>query len=216
MGSALLSLLADERNHIIAVDRKPRKKFAAGVYPIAISDLSSFAQVRRLASQLLRKKIKLDWVINFVGLAGEQKPLLKQSSKNIDRLVGVNLLSAIYAVQQLLPFMLPGGGIINVSSTAGLRPNGRHAVYSAAKAGLIAFTSAMARAAADIEPYNLSFVTVCPGPTNTQMRQDLMGDAAMHQSPNVVANTIKKVIRGNYKNGDVLLVEKGACQVISE
>lgn len=219
MGKALVDLLTQSGAKLILVDRNGARKKNRTSESIILRytvDMADYQAVRRLASTLHRKHVKLDWVINLIGYADHAGVLNTQTADRINKLVSVNLLSIIFATRELTPLMQARGGFINISSTAGLRPNGRYAVYSAAKAGVIAFTQAMARAAGDISPANLSFIAVCPGPTNTPMRQKLVGDADMHQPPEVVAKAIQKIIAGSsYRNGDVILVEKGRRRIIT-
>lgn len=212
MGKALVTLLRARGANLILVDRRGKKtKKKNSAFSV---DTTNYQAVHRLASSLRRKRIKLDWVINLVGYADHAGPLNNQTRDRINKLVSVNLLSIVYITRELAPLTRPDGGVVNVASTAGLRPNGRYAVYSAAKAGVIAFTQAMARAVPDIVPRNLSFIALCPGPTNTPMRQKLVGDAEKHQSPGIVAQAIEKIISGNYRNGDVILVERGRSRLV--
>ena len=218
MGSALADLLQTDGARLILVDRQQPKRqkkdrLAAGTKFIA--DVSDYQAVRRLAARLHRAGDKLDWIVNLVGWADRVTTLREQSRGRIDKLVAINLLAAIYITRELTPLLRSGGGMINIASTAGLRPNGLYAVYAAAKAGVVAFTQAMARSAADMSQSKLSFVALCPGPTNTLMRKKLVGDAQKHQSPTVVAQAIEKILSGAYRNGDVILVEKGHSRLVS-
>lgn len=218
MGKALVTLLRARGANFILVDRqrkKTRGKGSASIQEFHGVDVTDYSAVRRMASSLRRKRIKLDWVINLVGYADRADPLKNQTRDRINKLVSVNLLSIIYITRELAPLIRPGGGVVNVASTAGLRPNGRYAVYSAAKAGVIAFTQAMARTQSDTPEHAISFITLCPGPTNTPMRQKLVGDAEKHQSPWIVAQAIEKIISGNYRNGDVILVERGRSRLVT-
>lgn len=179
-------------------------------------DLGEPQGAKRLARYLQSNRTPLDWVIHLVGWIDEPIPFAKQSPRNINRTVASNLFSAMYVTRELTPFVRTGGGVIMIASTAGLRPNGRYAAYSSAKAGVIAFMRAMASSAPDLPASDIRFITVCPGPTNTDMRQKLSGDAALHQSPDIVAGAIEKIVATRrYRNGDVILVEKGRTRIVS-
>ena len=189
MGLALTELLSAQGVRLILVDQKKKK----GVYGV---DLSSYKAVEKLKKILERDHIKLDWVVHFAGWIDQPMLLTKQHPKNIDKTVAANLLSTMYIVKEFIPLIHSNGGIVTIASTAALRPNGRYAAYSAAKAGVIAFTQAVARSAPDLSVPNLSFITVCPGPTNTPMREKIAGDAKTQQSPLAVTQIIKKIILG--------------------
>lgn len=217
MGSALANLLEANGVRLILVDRqqpKRQKKDQLAMGAKFMADVSDYRAVRRLAARLHRAGDKLDWIVNLVGWADRVTTLREQSRERIDKLVAINLLATIYVTRELTPLLRSGGGMINIASTAGLHPNGRYAVYSAAKAGVVAFTQAMARSAEDMSPSNLSFVALCPGPTNTLMRKKLVGDAEKHQSPVAVAQVIEKILLGAYRNGDVVVVEKGHSRLV--
>jgi NAD(P)-dependent dehydrogenase (short-subunit alcohol dehydrogenase family) len=58
------------------------------------------------------------------------------------------------------------GKIISISSGSGLRGSARNAHYSASKAGVIAFTQALAN---EVREHGLQVNVICPGPIITEM-----------------------------------------------
>src|SRR5208282_4477534 len=85
-----------------------------------------------------------------------------------DFVMGVNLRGVLAVTHAVLPGMQErrDGVIVNVSSEAGRVGSQGSAVYSAAKAGVIGFTKAIAREAAR---YRVRVNAVAPGPIETPL-----------------------------------------------
>jgi 2-hydroxycyclohexanecarboxyl-CoA dehydrogenase len=85
-----------------------------------------------------------------------------------DFVLGVNLRGVIAVTHAVLPGMQERrtGAIVNVSSEAGRVGSQGSAIYSAAKAGVIGFTKAIAREAAR---YRVRVNAVAPGPIETPL-----------------------------------------------
>jgi 2-hydroxycyclohexanecarboxyl-CoA dehydrogenase len=85
-----------------------------------------------------------------------------------DFVLGVNLRGVLAVTHAVLPGMQQrrSGAIVNVSSEAGRVGSQGSAVYSAAKAGVIGFTKAIARESAR---YRVRVNAVAPGPIETPL-----------------------------------------------
>jgi 2-hydroxycyclohexanecarboxyl-CoA dehydrogenase len=85
-----------------------------------------------------------------------------------DFVLGVNLRGVLAVTRAVLPGMQErrSGSIVNVASEAGRVGSQGSAVYSAAKAGVIGFTKAIAREAAR---YRVRANAVAPGPIETPL-----------------------------------------------
>ena len=100
--------------------------------------------------------------------------------------------------------------MISLSSTAGVQANGRLPSYSASKAAANALSQALARNKPDYK-----FFSICPGPTNTPMRERTSHDAATKQSPMVVAGVVDELIADSttYTSGDIIVVKDGVATI---
>jgi NAD(P)-dependent dehydrogenase (short-subunit alcohol dehydrogenase family) len=79
-------------------------------------------------------------LVNNAGL-GDLRPLHTLDDKTWHRVLDVNLTGTFNAMRAAVPFMLDAGGaIVNNASVSGITPTRNEAVYSAAKAGVIALT----------------------------------------------------------------------------
>lgn len=192
IGSATKTMLQAAGANIIAVGRED-------------ADLASYEAIAALADRVT-KDAPLDWIVFTHGFISAETDFEKQKPEEIKATFDINTLSCIYLTQLLLPLLREGGGIIFVSSAAGVEPNGRIAAYSASKAAVNAFCQALAR-----NKPGFAFYSVCPGATNTAMREQVFHDAAKHQSPAVVAELIVQLINGtgDYKSGDAIVVRDG-------
>jgi NAD(P)-dependent dehydrogenase (short-subunit alcohol dehydrogenase family) len=164
-----------------------------------VCDPNAIARLRELGSPA-------DWIICIHGFIDTETSLEKQSIDSIRKTFEVNTLSLFFLAREFLPLLPQGGGMIVISSSAGIAPNGRFAAYSAAKAAANAFVQALARNRPE-----LSFFAIAPGPTNTAMRERVAHDAATKQSPAVITALISELVGGHkeYKSGDVILVKDG-------
>jgi 3-oxoacyl-[acyl-carrier protein] reductase len=92
------------------------------------------------------------------------------------RLLDVNLAGTMQVTQAVLPAMLRqrSGRIVNLGSLAGKEGLPGIAAYSAASAGIIAFTKALSR---EIAGQNVFVNCIAPGPIDTDMIRDLGAEA---------------------------------------
>jgi 2-hydroxycyclohexanecarboxyl-CoA dehydrogenase len=65
------------------------------------------------------------------------------------------------------------GRVVNISSDAARVGSTGEAVYSAAKAGIIGFTKTLAR---EMARHNITANVICPGPSDTPMLSELVGE----------------------------------------
>ena len=144
-----------------------------------------------------------------------------------DLVLGVNLRGVIAVTHAVLPGMQErrAGAIVNVASEAGRVGSQGSAVYSAAKAGVIGFTKAIAREAAR---YRVRCNAVAPGPIETpllnaapamlgelgeRLKQAMVGATALGRSgqPEEVADAIAFLAsdQASYVTGQTLNVSGG-------
>jgi NAD(P)-dependent dehydrogenase (short-subunit alcohol dehydrogenase family) len=216
IGHALLSALAaDDAYRVIAVTRPapsagsettPETTENSGRLIRKTADLSSFAEISNLEASIARGNIDLDWLVFAHGFIDSETVLEKQRPEDIATTFQVNVLSVIHLCQLFLKHMSKGGGILCLSSTAGLEANGRYAAYSASKAAVNNFMEALAR-----NRPALTFFTVCAGPTRTAMLEKIGGDLAGGQDVSAVKDLMLRIMTrpGDYKSGDIIVVRDG-------
>ncbi len=127
-------------------------------------DLCDRESFERLAEALAAEKPEICLLVNNAGcgyLNNVGEGPLAEPLRTID----LNL-SALTAVTHLcLPYMAPGGHIVNISSIAAFCPNPRMTVYSAGKAYVSAFSRGLGE---ELRQRRISVTAVCPGPMDTE------------------------------------------------
>ena len=109
-----------------------------------------------------------------------------------DRVLGVNLRGVIAVTHAVLPGMQERrrGRIVNVASEAGRVGSSGSGIYSAAKAGVIGLTKAVAREAAR---YGVTCNAVAPGPIETPLLMaapEALGDIGQKLVDTMVGSTV--------------------------
>ncbi len=142
-----------------------------GVSASAIqADLSDREQVKQLAEKALAIGT-VDVLVNNAGLS--YRELFQFTEENrVNDVLSVNLTSAMLLTKLLLPGMIArhDGRIINISSMWGVSGGSCEVHYSAAKAGLIGFTKALAK---EVGPSGITVNCIAPGLIDTKMNDEL-------------------------------------------
>lgn len=131
------------------------------------ADLSSYAEAERLRDEVMREFGRCDVLVNNAGTS--HYGLLSDTSEaDALKVIGDNLSAAINTTKAFYDCFAfgHGGSIVNVSSVWGVCGASCEAVYSAAKAGVIGFTKAMAK---ELAPCGTRVNAVAPGAVLTDM-----------------------------------------------
>lgn len=104
------------------------------------------------------------------------KPFLDSDPAYWQKIIAINLTSALNMLHAVLPAMVERGAgrIVNVASDAARVGSSGESVYAACKAGLIALSKTLAREHAR---HALTFNVVCPGLTETAMLDNFLAAA---------------------------------------
>src|SRR3989454_807867 len=133
------------------------------------ADVASGASVAAAVERVHAALGPVHVLVNDAGIAG-LVPLEEMTEDQWDRMIAVHLKGAFNCTRAVLGDMTAAGWgrIVNVSSVAGLSgaPNLVH--YSAAKAGLIGFTKALA---GEVGPRGITVNAIAPGLIDTPMLQ---------------------------------------------
>lgn len=131
------------------------------------SDASDPSAVQDLVHLVERQFGRVDGLVNNAGIM-PITPFLEISADEWDRVLRTDLYAAYFSCQAVLPGMIRrrSGSIVSISSRLAHVGAAGHAHYSAAKAGLIGLTRALAR---EFGPDGIRVNAVAPGPTPTDM-----------------------------------------------
>ncbi|HEX6361735.1 MAG TPA: SDR family oxidoreductase [Albitalea sp.] len=121
---------------------------AAGGQAIPVhADVTQDASVEAMVAATLQRFGKLDILVNNAGTTHKNQPMLEVDEKTFDRVYATNVKSIYLGARHAVPVLRrqgTGGVIVNIASTAGLRPRPGLAWYSGTKGAAITLTKAMA------------------------------------------------------------------------
>lgn len=131
------------------------------------ADVSDKAQVDAMVGHIEEHFGGIDVLINNAGIA-QQKLFTDITAEDFNRILGVNLCGMFYCAQAVLPHMIhqKAGCIVNLSSIWGITGASCEVHYSAAKAGVIGFTKALAK---ELGPSGIRVNCIAPGVIDTEM-----------------------------------------------
>ena len=137
-------------------------------------DISKSNCVKDTVSRILAELGRIDVLINNAGIS-EFSLFTDITDEMWGRMIGTNLSGAFYVTRAVLPQMISrkNGAIINVSSMWGEVGASCEVHYSAAKAGLIGMTKALAK---EVGPSCIRVNCVTPGVIRTEMNSKLSNE----------------------------------------
>jgi len=155
--------------------RRARNGGHASEHSVALGDVSTVADCDRLVAEAVERYGRLDILVNSAGIWIE-KPTTEMSEEEYDRLVDINLKGSYFMCRAALRHMTvrKAGVIVNIASDSGIHGEPNAAAYSAAKAGVVMMTRAMA---IDHGPDGVRVVSVSPAIFDTPMLAKAIADA---------------------------------------
>lgn len=118
---------------------------------------------------------RLDILVNNAGYTHRNQPMLEVSEEDFDRVYAVNVKSVFLGARHAVPrFRQQGGGVIlNIASTAGIRPRPGLTWYNGSKGAVITLTKSMA---AELAPDSIRVCALNPVAGETGMLHLFMGE----------------------------------------
>jgi 3-oxoacyl-[acyl-carrier protein] reductase len=135
------------------------------------ADITESAAPAAIVEAVVKRWGRLDVLVNNAGITRDTL-VMRMSEGDWDDVIKTNLRGPFLTSKAALRPMLKQryGRIVNVSSLAGVAGNAGQANYSAAKAGLIGFTRALAK---EVGSRNITVNAVAPGFITTDLTKDL-------------------------------------------
>ena len=180
------------------------------------ADLLDAAALPRLVTDALALNGRLDELVNNassfyatpVGSIGEQA---------WNDLLGTNLKAPLFLSQAAAPALRAAGGcIVNIIDIHAELPMKEHAVYTAAKGGLLALTRSLARELGpEIRVNGVSPGTILwpegPAWQNEGERQRILGRTVLKRTgdPDDIAGAVEYMISAPFVTGQILAVDGG-------
>lgn len=176
IGTAASLIMAEEGANVCLTYRKHREEAekirdqikAKGRQSICVKcDIASFNEAEAVVQAAVEAFGRIDILVNNAGMNWDVVSW-KMKEEQWDRVLDVNLKGYFNFTRHCAPLFKDQkyGKIINVTSINGLRGKFGQTNYSAAKAGIVGFTKALAK---ELGAFNINVIAVAPGSIATPM-----------------------------------------------
>lgn len=150
IGAALARLLGSRGYRVVVAARREKElnevaRESGNDALAVVTDVTRRADMHNLKDAAMDKFGKIDVWINNAG-RGITRSVLELTDDDVDQILRVNLISALYGMQVIVPYFQEQGHghVINTASFLGVVPLvSFRSIYSAAKAALISLTAAL-------------------------------------------------------------------------
>ncbi|MGC0419002.1 oxidoreductase [Embleya sp. AB8] len=175
IGLAIVRGFAEQGARVVAGSRRVSPELAElraefGVLPVA-AELAHPDGPAELVQTALDAHGGLDILVNNVGASAPTPSIIDVEDAEWQRILEINLFSAIRATRAAMPAILAAGGgaVINIGSVNAHVPARSVVHYSVAKAALTAYSKSLAE---EFGPQGVRVNTVSPGPVRTPLWTD--------------------------------------------
>jgi 3-oxoacyl-[acyl-carrier protein] reductase len=137
-------------------------------------DVTKRADIEAAVREATAAHGRLDVVVNNAGWTHRNKPILEVTEDEFDRIFATNVKSIFLMTQIATPVMIAQGGgcIINIGSTAGIRPRPGLTWYNASKGAVNLGSKSMA---VELAPAKIRVNCVAPVMGETGLLEAFMG-----------------------------------------
>ena len=178
-GAEIVRLFAREGAKVVNMDLNGdgAKKIAAeaGNGAIAVAgDVTKGADIDAAVKAAVDAFGRLDIVVNNAGWTHRNKPIMEVSEDEFDRVYAINVKSIYLMTRACVPVMRSqgGGNIINVGSTAGIRPRPGLTWYNSTKGAVNLVSKSMA---VELAPDKIRVNCIAPVIGETALLESFMG-----------------------------------------
>jgi 3-oxoacyl-[acyl-carrier protein] reductase len=161
----------------INVDAAKSAARAIGNNAIALNcDVTQKASFAAAVEETLSAFGALDILVNNAGTTHVNKPMLEISEDEFDKTFAVNVKGVFFGCQVVVPvFRKQGGGIIiNIGSTAAIRPRPGTSAYAGTKGAVHTLTKGLA---AELAGDRIRVCAIAPVATETPLLPSFLGPA---------------------------------------
>jgi 3-oxoacyl-[acyl-carrier protein] reductase len=147
---------------------------AGGEGRACVGEVSLKADVQRMVDEVLAAYGRLDVMVNNAGITHPNTSMLEVDEAAFDRVFAVNVKSIYWSALCAVPVLRRqgGGSIINIASTAGLRPRPGLTWYNGSKGAVVTISKSMA---VELAPDNIRVNAICPVIGETGLTSTFMG-----------------------------------------
>ncbi|MEM7023912.1 MAG: SDR family oxidoreductase [Pseudomonadota bacterium] len=178
-GEGIAKLFATEGAKVVVadIDGQQAHRVAGAIGDDAqpcVADVSQRADTQRMVDDALTAFGRLDIMVNNAGVTHRNTSLLDVEEATFDRVFAVNVKSIYWSALCAVPVLRQqgGGSIINIASTAGLRPRPGLTWYNGSKGAVVTISKSMA---VELAPDNIRVNAICPVIGETGLTSMFMG-----------------------------------------
>jgi 3-oxoacyl-[acyl-carrier protein] reductase len=230
MGASIAQTFAREgaRVGVLDVDANAAREVARSIGNTALAigcDVTKAGEIDAALRSVLDAFGRLDILVNNAGVAHVNKPVTEITEAELDRVLAVNVKGVFLFSQAAVPvFRRQGGGvIINIGSTAGLRPRPGLSAYNATKGAVHTLTQTLA---VELAPDRIRVCAIAPVATETPLLPTFLGPAPGQREkfeasvplgrlaqPQDIANTALFLASDEaaFVTGNIVEVDGGRC-----
>ena len=179
-GLAIAQTFAAHGARVACLDHNAKTARAAaaaiGGGAIALTcDVSKRGEVEAAGAAAIQALGRVDIVVNNAGTSHRNRPMLEVGEAEFDKVFAVNVKSIYNMAQAIVPHMRAHGGgvIINIGSTAGIRPRPGLSWYNASKGAVNLLSKSMA---VELAPDKIRVCCLAPVAGETPLLEMFMGE----------------------------------------
>jgi NAD(P)-dependent dehydrogenase (short-subunit alcohol dehydrogenase family) len=138
-------------------------------------DARNIDAVHTLVHDLSQRHGAIEGLVNGAGgargIGFQRKPFVETSQEEWESLLNSNLNTVLNVTRTVLPVMIKAerGAIVSIAASRGLRGGPNASIYSAAKAGIIVFTQAIAQ---EVGKHGVRINSIAPGNAEARWKND--------------------------------------------
>jgi 3-oxoacyl-[acyl-carrier protein] reductase len=208
-GAGIARLFAKEGAKVVLMDLNGpgAEEVAASIGPAAAGikgDVTSRSDVDAAVAKTIAHGGKLDIVVNNAGWTHRNKPLLEVTEDEFDKVYEINVKSIFHMVNAVVPTLRKqkSGVIINIGSTAGIRPRPGLTWYNGTKGAVNLLSRSLA---AELAADQIRVNCVAPVMGATGLLESFMG---LPDTPENRAKFLATIPMGRLSTADDIA---GAC-----
>lgn len=132
-------------------------------------DFNNFESIKNLANEIRKLKVRIDGIVNLVGVAKDANFQMVKSSDLLN-IYNLNVVSNLYFTQLISKVLIrqQSGSVLFVSSISAIDGNEGQLSYSSSKGALISSTKTLAK---ELGPHKIRVNCIAPGVINTSMNE---------------------------------------------
>jgi NAD(P)-dependent dehydrogenase (short-subunit alcohol dehydrogenase family) len=215
-GKNIAMTLAGEGCHLISadIDFDGAKMTASAVrtcgvraLPVRV-DVTNRAEVNAMVEETISHFGRIDILVNNAGASSREKPFMEMTKADWDIDINVNLVGQMNVAQAVIPHMISRkyGRVINTTGGRGIPGI---SVYGAAKAGIVAWTHALA---AEVAQFGVIVNGIAPGLGDTGLTKNAPPG---FKEPNIQRSMLKRLCRPEDVGPAVAFLASDICSYMA-